>query len=421
LNAALGSKNQIEAIDAGMELGFRRRMLLAAQEIFNGKGETGTYFSSLTDEQKEVARKVAALPNFEKLKNNKMRFADPNSLRSLFMNGNKAAVLRQIAEEIKEDYLPSEYDKALDDWGLKDRNDRAQVKVLLKKPSSSANPSGITVPPTQAKPPTPTQPILQAEPPITPQRAPMQAIEKKNVDSLASLDETNDATLRQFTSDAEEAGHLNGHQAQIITYLQAAHARIENAINNLLDRASSEDLTAEIQNLRESLQQAEKVARQQLNSATRQASNSHTTTSVTHGSSKEGSQPANDTSDLSKITDSSHSIFPNTEYVVNLSPSAPVRNVTFSRETADYLQERGSETKRRIFLKAIQRGFVGDTGQAGVKRLGVDNLVEVKIMGIGNSDRLIGCYEDGTLQIMRVVKKRNTQKVNAENYRYLCK
>lgn len=104
-------------------------------------------------------------------------------------------------------------------------------------------------------------------------------------------------------------------------------------------------------------------------------------------------------------------------YIVSDVSSAQLKSVQFNSEVVEYLRQ---DPKGPSFLKAIQKGFVGNRGESGVKRLTGSNIVEVKVAGPRQNDRLIGCYENGVLRLLRPVSKRGN-KLGTEKYTFLCK
>jgi hypothetical protein len=108
---------------------------------------------------------------------------------------------------------------------------------------------------------------------------------------------------------------------------------------------------------------------------------------------------------------------PNRSYIVSDASSAQLKSVQFNSEVVEYLRQ---DPKGPSFLKAIQKGFVGNRGESGVKRLAGSNIVEVKVAGPRQNDRLIGCYENGVLRLLRSVSKRGN-KLGTEKYTFLCK
>lgn len=111
-------------------------------------------------------------------------------------------------------------------------------------------------------------------------------------------------------------------------------------------------------------------------------------------------------------------IQPNRFYVVSDISSAQLKSVQFSPEVVEYLHQ---DPKGASFLKAIQKGIVGDRGETGVKRVRGSDIFEVKVVGPSQNDRLLGCYENGFLTLLRPISKRGGNKIGADKYDFLCK
>lgn len=110
---------------------------------------------------------------------------------------------------------------------------------------------------------------------------------------------------------------------------------------------------------------------------------------------------------------------PNVVYIVSHEPNARLKTVEFSSEVTEYIAE-AQHVRAEKFLRAIQNGLVGASGQSGVKVMSELGLIEVKAIGQSINDRLIGCYKSGRLRVLRVAAKTPTGRIPAERFRNLC-
>jgi len=104
-------------------------------------------------------------------------------------------------------------------------------------------------------------------------------------------------------------------------------------------------------------------------------------------------------------------------YVVSKDTSAKLKTVTFNKDVIAYLQE---DPKGVDFLLAIDKGIVAPEGETGVKRV-EGPLYSVKIIGPSQNDRVLGCYDNGALRLLKAITRHGGDKIGAQKYAYLCK
>lgn len=108
-------------------------------------------------------------------------------------------------------------------------------------------------------------------------------------------------------------------------------------------------------------------------------------------------------------------------YILSTDPKSQLKSVELSKEVVNYLKNEASAIQSKKLMKAIEKGFVSNDGADGIKRLTIAKVVEVKSLGPAATSRLIGCYENGTLRILKVLFKHGDGFFNATEYNYLCK
>ena len=92
-----------------------------------------------------------------------------------------------------------------------------------------------------------------------------------------------------------------------------------------------------------------------------------------------------------------------------------IQHVQFNQDVVDHLKGLSRHTPQQ-YLAAIKKGFVAEDGETGLKRV-KGKMVEVKLMGHGKNERILGCYENGVIDFVRVIQKTNDQ-VRAERYSF---
>ncbi|MCB0362904.1 MAG: hypothetical protein KDD35_09280, partial [Bdellovibrionales bacterium] len=115
-------------------------------------------------------------------------------------------------------------------------------------------------------------------------------------------------------------------------------------------------------------------------------------------------------------------IVPDALYKLNGLPAFQhhIFHVSFGSNVVDYLRTAIGLNPRR-FLSVIEKGFCGEKRCTGIKRLinssKQRSVVEIKLVGRGKTERLVGCYDGGLLRVLLVDWK---HKFQGTEFKSLC-
>lgn len=214
-------------------------------------------------------------------------------------------------------------------------------------------------------------------------------LKEQDFNALMAQEQKNNEALKKIESTIRETKGLSATDRQNLIeeaqqYFNDSNARLYSLMDSPTDKAVADEIAkmqSDISNQRQKV--ADKIKAQSSTEAAMQ-----NPTSIKY---------------FRETLENPKNILADKSYILSEDPSAQLKSVSFNKDVVKYLHDSKNTNASTKLIKAIERGFVPPKGQSGVKRIHSTKLVEVKVMGTGLNDRLIGCYQHGSLTLVHVL------------------